>query len=354
MNEKLYEALDVCLKALETGADPQSVVKLFPEMKADLLPLLEISQQARMMAIPKVPEVVLHRGRTRLLQHAAGMRKAASKPQTQKARFTFPRLAVSLAIAFLFFLSGTGLVSASGGALPGDDLYPVKRTWEDVRLLLVLNPESRAELEDEFERERLHEIDELLAEGRHETIRFAGVVTEQNGNLWIVSTVPVQITADSRLPETAVKIGTSVTVQGRTNAQGFVEAERVEILGSDVVLPRSAPTEIESQEDISDHGNSGTETNDNGQQDEEDFESVSNENHGNSGSKDDDESNHGGSNNNDNNNGSEDDSESGNSGSNSNDNSNEDRSGKGGSGDNQNDSSGSGGGQDDNNNENKD
>jgi hypothetical protein len=34
------------------------------------------------------------------------------------------------------FVSGTGLVRAAT-TLPGDNLYPVKRTWEDVLVLLT-------------------------------------------------------------------------------------------------------------------------------------------------------------------------------------------------------------------------
>ncbi len=165
MSEKLYEALEVCLQALETGADPELAVKLFPEMEEQLLPLLETSRQARSLAIPVVPERVLRRTRARVLQHASVMRASAGRQPKPMALFTFPRLAISLAFALLFLLSGTNLVRASGGALPGDQLYPVKRTWEDVRLLLVFSPASRQELESAFEQERLHEVDELLAEG---------------------------------------------------------------------------------------------------------------------------------------------------------------------------------------------
>lgn len=341
MSEKLYATLEVCIEALEAGADPESVVKRFPEMKADLLPLLQTSLQARRLAIPEVPEEVRRRGKARLLRRAAGMREAASKAQARKARFSFPRLAVSLAIAFLFLLSGTGLVNASGGALPGDDLYPVKRTWEDVRLLLVINPESRAELEYEFEQERLYEIDKLLAEGRHETIRFAGVVTGQNGNQWVVSGVPVQITADSRLSATTVDVGASVMVQGRTNALGFVEADFIEVLGSNVILPTSVPTQIEMQSDNSNRGSSASEENDNGHEDEGEPASASDEHNG-STHDDETDGSHSGSNKNDNDNGGEDDQKDRNSGSGSDDNNRDgDHSGSDG---NQNDNSGPGGG----------
>lgn len=246
MNEQLCDTLQVCLEALEAGADPDFVAHRFPEMENDLLPLLETSRRARMLARPDVPAIVLRRNRARVMQRAAGMRAQASSSKVKRAVLLLPRLALSLAIWVLFLTSGTGLVRASGGALPGDNLYPVKRTWEDVRLLLVFQPERREALENEFERERLHEIDELLAEGRHETIAFTGVVTEQSGNLWVVSGVPVQITAESRLPGLPVTVGTSIKLQGRTNARGFIEADFIEVLKPQVVLPTSVPTQVEA------------------------------------------------------------------------------------------------------------
>jgi Domain of unknown function (DUF5667) len=249
MSEKLYEALEVCLEALETGADPGSVLERFPDLEEDLLPLLETSRQAKSLALPAVPETALRRGKARVLQHATQMRASSSRIRKQRFLFSFPRLAVSLAMALVFIFSGTGLVRASGGALPGDQLYSVKRTWEDVRLTLAFNPQSREELENEFHQERLHEVDELLAERRDEPISFTGIVTEQNGDQWVVSGVKVQITSESRLPAVPVTLGTTVFVQGKTNAQGFVEADSIENRGWDLILPTKAPVETETPED---------------------------------------------------------------------------------------------------------
>lgn len=263
MNEKLYEALEACLQAVETGAEVESVLKPYSQMADELRPILEASIQAGSLAVPSVPEDAMRRGRARVLQHAAEMRESAVRPH--KARFAFSRFATALALALIFILSGTGLVRASDGALPGDNLYPIKRTWEDMRLLLVFNPEGREELEDEFERERVHEVDELLAEGRHETIAFAGLVTEQNGNNWVVSGIPVQITPDSKLPVDPVTIGASIIVEGRTNLQGFVEADRIELLEPGISLPPFEPVEIED---------SGLENNDNGGENEAEIDSL--------------------------------------------------------------------------------
>ena len=261
MNEKMYETIEVCLQAVETGADIESVLKRYPQMTEELRPILEASIQAGSLAATSVPEDAMRRGRARVLQHAAEMRESAVAPK--KSRFVFGRLATSLALALIFILSGTGLVRASNGALPGDNLYPIKRTWEDMRLLLVFSPEGREELEDEFERERVHEVDELLTEGRHETIAFAGLVTAQNGDYWVVSGIPVQITPDSKLPVDPVTVGASIIVEGRTNLQGFVEADRVELLEPGISLPPFEPVEIED---------SGLENIDNGNGDENEAE----------------------------------------------------------------------------------
>lgn len=245
MNEKLYEALEVCLNALETGVDIEAVLKLYPHLADELRPVLEAAVEAKSLALPAVPEAAMKRGRARVLQHAAKMREAAPKPRRRWSVFAFPRLATSLAIALLFLLSGTGLVSASNGALPGDNLYPVKRSWEDLRLFFEFSPEGREGLESEFEQERLDEILKLLTEGRNEPIALRGLVTEQNENTWKVSGITVMITASSQLPADTVSVGAPVTVFGHTNSQGFVEVDILNLLGPGASLPPLEPSEKE-------------------------------------------------------------------------------------------------------------
>jgi len=242
MNDNLYEALEDCLIALERGADIGVALERFPEMADELRPLLEASIRARSLAFTEVPVEAVRRGRANLLQHAAVMREAQQKPS--RPGLFFWRLGTALAMALVIFLSGNGLVRASNGALPGDNLYPVKRTWEDVRLAFVVNPENREELETEFEQERLEEVDELLTEGRHEPISFAGIVMQQDGNLWEVSGIPVKIVETSQLPSDPIEVGMFVTVEGLTNMQGFVEADNVKILDFIGFVTPMTPVEI--------------------------------------------------------------------------------------------------------------
>lgn len=248
MSEKLYDALEVCLSALETGVDIESVLKLYPQEADELRPVLETAIQARSLALPAVSEAAIQRGRARVMQLANEMRNSAPRPRKRWSLLSFPRLASSLAIALVLLLSGTGLVSASSGALPGDHLYPVKRSWEGLRLLFIFSPEEREGLESAFEQERLDEISELLTEGRKEPIAFAGLVTAQNTVEWKVSGIIVMITSSTRLPPGAVSVGAPVMVIGHTNAQGFVEADMLEVLGPGVSLPPLEPSKMESFE----------------------------------------------------------------------------------------------------------
>ena len=240
MNNKLYDALETCLQEIEKGAALESVIARFPDLVNELRPILKASIQARRLSADPSAEA-MRRGRAKLLQRASEMREAKIAPRKRVIPI-FQRLALSLGMAATFLVSGTGLVGASATALPGENLYPVKRTWEDLQLLFTLDRDIRDVVRSQFEIERLHEVNELIAEGRHEVIQFAGVFMQVNG-VYYVSGVNVLIPSNLQIPE----IGSAVIVTGRTNAQGFVELESLELLPDGVFVPVGLPVEIESE-----------------------------------------------------------------------------------------------------------
>jgi hypothetical protein len=246
MND-IYDVLETCLQSLENGADMETLLSKYPDMADELRPLLEASLRARSMAEHAAPSAAgMRRGRARLLQRAAEMREArAPQRRRQPVIPIFQRIAITLGITSALLLSGTGLVSASSSALPGENLYPVKRTWEDIRLLFVFNPNLREALRSEYEQERLHEVNELLAEGRHETIQFAGVYTKLASGDY-VSGIRVIFTSDTKVTPDLVD-GAAVVVTGRTNADGFVELFTVDLLPLGSPVPIGLPVEVESQ-----------------------------------------------------------------------------------------------------------
>ncbi|MBI1793469.1 MAG: hypothetical protein HYR70_04685 [Chloroflexi bacterium] len=254
MNNKLFEALENCLQALEQGQNIDAVLAQYPDLAQQLRPMLEASLQARTMSGEAVPGDVQRRARARLLQRAAEMREAKRAPRRRMIP-AFSRLAITLGLAGALFLSSTGLVSASSGALPGDQLYPVKRTWEDVRLLFVFSPQGRDILESQYEQERLDEIDELLVIRRNAPISFSGLVTKQQDGQWLVSGIPVLVTTETRLPATAISNGAPVTVIGMTHADGVVDAQEIRLLAPGVALPPLEPSGDNDQNGENDNEN---------------------------------------------------------------------------------------------------
>ena len=355
MND-LYEALEICLQELEQGADIETVLSRYPDFADELRPILEGSIHARSMAIVPPSAEVVRRNRSKVLQHAAQMRGAKSSSSQRIGFASLRRIAVTLAVIAVLFVSGTGLVSAASTTLPGDNLYPVKRTWEDVLLWFTFDAQARETLEIEHENERLYELKELFAEGRSVEVDFSGTVTSQNQNEWIVNGVRVVITSQTEVRDGPIDVGSAVRVRGWTQGQDTVMAERIRLLSSDDKLP-----DIEYEHEDNDNSNEGSghqednsgpgSGNEGPETEETEIPETDNSNSGNSNASNDNESDDSqpdeSSNDNSNSNDNDDSSDNENSGGNDNDdddhggNDNGDDSGGGG------DNSGPGGGDDD-------
>ena len=142
----LYDILEICLQDLENGMNLETILTRYPDVAEELRPVLQASLSAKDMAIPEPSAEVVRRNRAKLLQHAAQMR--ADQPETTNRWFpSIQRMAVAFALLFLFFLSSTSLVRAASSALPGDSLYSMKRSWEDVALFFTFNKEAHGNLE---------------------------------------------------------------------------------------------------------------------------------------------------------------------------------------------------------------
>lgn len=238
MNNKLYEALESCLQALENGDSLDAALARHPGLESELRPILEAASQARGMSAPMPSADAMRRGKARLLQQAAEMREAKRPARRRQSVIPlFQRLAIALSLAAAALFSGTGLVQASSTALPGENLYPVKRTWEDMRLFFVFSSEAREAMEGEYEQERLDEVAELLREGRVVSITFSGVVSQVADNGLVVSGVPVALTGQTAFSGDPLTLGAAVIVTGRTDTLGHVSAVMVQVLPPGSVVP---------------------------------------------------------------------------------------------------------------------
>lgn len=238
----LYDALENCLEAMERGASIETALKRYPKLAAELRPLLAASVMARNSGRLHVPLEVRRRGRSTLQQRLNEM-EAARPAQRRRMIPAFSRFALTTVLAGALLLTSTGLVSASSASLPGEQLYPVKRTWESVRLLFVFNQQQRDLLESGYEQERLDEISELLGRRQTAPIAFSGILAQQSDGKWVVSGIPVSVTGYTSLPATNVANGIPISVSGVTRSDGVVEAQQIQVLEPGSSLPPLEPSE---------------------------------------------------------------------------------------------------------------
>jgi hypothetical protein len=147
----------------------------------------------------------------------------------------------TLSVIAILVLSSNGLLSASAHSIPGDTLYPLKRSVETTRLHLTIDPTEQARLEESFSEERVDETRSLITARRVESVEFNGVVTSQAKAAWVISGIPVIITDQTDMDD-GIVVGDQVEVRGSTNYNGDVEAVFLSIVG--VPDPDDYPEQI--------------------------------------------------------------------------------------------------------------
>jgi hypothetical protein len=257
----VYDALETCLQEIERGADVDTVLFRYPEFMEELRPLLETAVKAKNAAINSPSPDVVRRNRARVLGHAAQLREAKAKPWHGFWSVSIRRTLVSLAVITILFIGSTGLVRAASTTVPGDNLYPVKRTWESVNVLFTFDVRAREALEVEHENERLEELSELFRDGRSANVDFVGLVTRQDGILWLVSNIKVEVSAQTDLHDGPIKEGDAVRVRGVTRSDWTVLAERVDLLDAGVPLPDADDNASEFEQDNEGNENESNEDN---------------------------------------------------------------------------------------------
>jgi len=255
MNKNLYEILETCLQELERGAKIEALLAQYPALADELRPILTAAQQAAAIpaAIPS-PEITA-RSRARVLQRAAELREAEFNPRRKIFPSIFQKLAISFALALLFFVSSSGLIRASASSLPGENLYAVKRGWEDMRLLLTFNQQDKASLQSNIEQERVTETNALLMQRRREWVEISGTLTVLEDADYI-SDVRVLFADPAQRPQT----GSLLDVAGWTTGNGYLEAVEVRVLQYPPATlqpepdkeDRPSPTEDTDENDVQD------------------------------------------------------------------------------------------------------
>ncbi|MFA5866378.1 MAG: DUF5667 domain-containing protein [Actinomycetota bacterium] len=97
--------------------------------------------------------------------------KASARARVLGSLPVHKRVGLRLAAVFAAFaLALSGVAAASSNSLPGDTLYPVKRTVEQGRVFLERNDETRAEIYADLADKRLTETEALVRNKRNKNV----------------------------------------------------------------------------------------------------------------------------------------------------------------------------------------
>jgi hypothetical protein len=216
MDTQLEVKLIECLDALAQGESIERILARYPQEAAQLRPLLETA--AGLPALRMEPsEAARMQSRQKFMAQADLLHRTKQR----KTMGFLPRLATGFIAAMLVAgVLGTGAVAASGSALPGDPLYGLKRTVEEVQLNTASSPAQRQELQRKFEQRRRNETNELLDAGREGEVEFTGTIEAMQPSAWIVSNLVVQLDANTQIVGTP-QINRVAEVRGATSPKGL-------------------------------------------------------------------------------------------------------------------------------------
>lgn len=178
----IEDILDKCILALrDQGATPAECLIDYPDHRAELEPLLQISTSLMavqgMTAPPEFREVAV----TRMKNLISAYPRRSDVSQTAMAplirperrltgilptRRWRPAFSVLAVVIVMWLMVGSGVVYGANKALPGDTLYPVKRSVETTQLVLTTNTAKEAKLHLQFADKRLDELAIVMQENR--------------------------------------------------------------------------------------------------------------------------------------------------------------------------------------------
>ncbi|HTX92376.1 MAG TPA: DUF5666 domain-containing protein [Anaerolineales bacterium] len=221
MNQPMYDALETCLQGLEHGESLETLLARYPDLAEELRPLLQTAVYARTAHTDRLPVGALTRSRGRGLALAADLRR---KPVSRFLRGHFRRsFLTAVSVIIILVMSGNGLLLASAHSLPGDPLYPLKRSVETTQLNWSVDPAQKSALQSVFSQRRVDEAKTLITIHRVESVEFNGVLTDQSNGQWVVSGIPVVVDPQTQV-ENGIGVGDEIQVSGSTNQDGEVNA----------------------------------------------------------------------------------------------------------------------------------
>jgi len=171
MNGQLENILDDCLESVLAGRDTvDSCCSSYPQMEAELRPLLNVALMSRAALKTGMPDAASAAVREKVMARA---RRPASTTERSIRSRLFGRQILLRPVALgagLIFLLSAGTALAATSADPDSFLYPMEQRLEGARTALTFQKLEKARVEIAHANERLDETERMAAVGKPEYI----------------------------------------------------------------------------------------------------------------------------------------------------------------------------------------
>lgn len=219
VDRNLEDAFNDCIDRLANGATVADCLRDYPQYAARLSVMLETGLSIK-RAQPIGGEISYAQDRVeaRLLR-ALEAPRLVPRPRRRSPLGRLIGLAATLLLVF-----GLSSTLAAQSSLPGDALYGLKRTSENVVASL-----AGTLAEDQFAQRRIDEIQQLLTLKRAEVVTFRGDVQLMDNRLWLVAGLPLVVNPDTTGVNTA-QVRDRVEVSAFTTPLGELIATEITLL----------------------------------------------------------------------------------------------------------------------------
>ena len=149
----------------------------------------------------------------------------AKKRLTRKAVLS-DLVTISITIVLTLMMAIAILAYTAQDSLPGDPLYGFKQATEQTRLFFTFDQDQRTDLREQFNQQRLDEINQLILLNRAAVVRFFGTLETKGENLWVVEGFPIFLPADGDIDH-ELQEGDTVEVIGILKSNNVLVANTV-------------------------------------------------------------------------------------------------------------------------------
>jgi hypothetical protein len=166
-NKNNEDILNDCLESILSGESPEKCIDNYLDRAEELGPLLRTAMAAKRAS--DVSPGAEFRARARY-EYRQAVAEACSRKKSRGFHWSW-RLSTAVPLAAaVMLMSGGGVMAASAGALPGQPLYAVKLSMEQMQLNLTLSDAGKTKVYAALAENRVNELVAIAGSGSEELV----------------------------------------------------------------------------------------------------------------------------------------------------------------------------------------